>query len=338
MASLKVIYGRNILANFADRFGKYVVLTTSSPWRIAEAMVAGKPEEVLIVPSLERDFLEQAAAELPEFDSVVGIGGGMVIDATKYMAYKRGGRLFLVPSITSSDAPFTSNISVRENNTNVGLVTDLVPDAVIIDYDLISAAEPRWNRSGFGDLYCLRSSIKDWERACKAGKGTWNPQLGVDMRRFLADLEELAPEVKKMSPDGIRGLVEALVEASDFIQQYPESRIWAGFDHLFAWNLERVTGKHFVHGEIVALGAIIAAVMQGEDAADICRVLAQAGVAYRPQDLGTKWEEIRYCLDTVKEYNDTVRHWYTLLNEVPITKEIFQEIQRVVIAEPGANL
>ena len=75
--------------------------------------------------------------------------------------------------------------------------------------------------------------------------------------------------------------------------------------------------------------------MQGEDATSICRVLARAGVNYRPHELGTNWEEIRHCLDTVKEYNDTVRHWYTVLDEVPVTEKIFQEIQRIVTAEPS---
>ena len=154
------------------------------------------------MPHLEQAFLEQASAELPVFDSVVGIGGGMVVDAAKYMTYKRKGKLFLVPSITSSNGPFTSNIAVRKNNTNMGLSTDVVPNAVIIDYDLINAAEPRWNRAGFGDLYCLRSSMKDWERACQAGQGRWNPELATDLGQLLAGLEELAPEVKRGSPEG----------------------------------------------------------------------------------------------------------------------------------------
>lgn len=70
-----------------------------------------------------------------------------------------------VPSIASSDAPFSDSISVRTDGEPTGMVVPGQRKRVVVDFELIQRAEPRLNRAGFADLLAHDVALRDCRRA-----------------------------------------------------------------------------------------------------------------------------------------------------------------------------
>jgi glycerol dehydrogenase-like iron-containing ADH family enzyme len=110
-----------------------------------------RPTAVLFVENMEIETLDRQLAAAPEADTVVGIGGGQVIDLAKYIAWKRGLRLVSVPSILSVDTFVTPAAGIRRGHRGE-YVGQTSPDPLVFDDDLIRTAPPGLNIAGVGDL------------------------------------------------------------------------------------------------------------------------------------------------------------------------------------------
>ena len=96
--------------------GKYVVATMEIPWNIIKNDMGKSPEKVINVTSVEKQWIEDQIKELAEFDTIVGIGGGMAIDVAKYISWKLNKKLVSIPTIISVDAFTTPAAGVRVNH------------------------------------------------------------------------------------------------------------------------------------------------------------------------------------------------------------------------------
>jgi glycerol dehydrogenase-like iron-containing ADH family enzyme len=104
----------------------------------------------------------------------------------------------------------------------------------------------------------------------------------------------------------------------------------AGSEHLFAWNLEAVTGRDFLHGEAVALGLVIASFLQKNAVDRVKAALREARVAYLPDQIGASWEEVTEALTSVQAYNDRFRHLQTVYDGIRWDRPLLDEVRRVV--------
>jgi glycerol dehydrogenase-like iron-containing ADH family enzyme len=327
---LPIVYGENILPGRSVDFGGYAVVTTPPAWELVRGLLHHPPAHVAMAESLERASLDRMAAAMPPVNSIVGIGGGTVIDAAKYVAEKRGGRLYLAPTLTSGDGAFSPTIAVREDGKPVGMRGTVAPAAILVDYAVIRRGDPIYNRSGYGDLLRLPVSREDWRLACRAGKDTWSDEIYEALGELTERSFALAPHVGALSDRGIRELMELLAQSIALCTEHPDRRLSTGAEHLIAWNLEQVTGKHFVHGQVVALGNVVSAVLQEYAPERMIHALREAQLPYRPWEIGITWDEFERTLRTVQEYNRSVRRHYTILDERPITPEILGDIRHVL--------
>jgi glycerol dehydrogenase-like iron-containing ADH family enzyme len=113
--------GRDAARGLGREFGRFVVATMDIPWKVTKDKLGARPEQVIMVESMEESWLEQALAAVPACDTAVGIGGGQAIDAAKYIAWKRGIRLASIPTILSVDAFVTPAAGIRRNHEVVYL-------------------------------------------------------------------------------------------------------------------------------------------------------------------------------------------------------------------------
>ena len=161
--------GRGILApHVAALPGTYLLLSQAGPLAAADPAIAARAIAVAEVASLAEEDLAALERSLPPADRVVGIGGGMTIDATKYVAWRRGIPFVLAPSIVSVDAPVTNTVAVRRAGTVVyeGFV---VAESIVADLALIARAPARLNRAGVGDLLSIHTGRFDWALGARAG-------------------------------------------------------------------------------------------------------------------------------------------------------------------------
>src|SRR6187551_375143 len=84
------VFGRGLigeLPNFVHR--PYLVVTMADLWPRFEHLFDSHLAGVHLVETLEVAALEDALAALPEFGSVIGLGGGQASDVAKFMAWRR---------------------------------------------------------------------------------------------------------------------------------------------------------------------------------------------------------------------------------------------------------
>ena len=72
-----------------------------------------------------------------------------------------------------------------------------------------------------------------------------------------------------------------------------------GMEHFFYYNLERLTGKHYIHGQPVGLGIVIGSALQENGPDRMLGALRRAGVDVRPEAMGDTWDDAAEAMRTL---------------------------------------
>ena len=189
-----------------NTLGRYAVITQIIPWNLVKERIEGRVVSVTMVTNLEQDYLDHVADALPTtLDTIVGIGGGVSIDAAKYCALKRKRPTILVPTILSVDAYVSLPVALRKNAV-VNYTEKVVPDKIVIDYKAIQSAPKRLNRAGTGDVYSCRTALFDWKLSHEKTGEPYDKEIGARAQRLIDTLIEKAHEIKEVTIEGIRTL------------------------------------------------------------------------------------------------------------------------------------
>lgn len=323
-----VTYGHDIITDLSRRLDNTLIVTMEDIWPLVKDTFGDTEKQIHYVKTLEISELQKLAAGLSGIDNIVGIGGGSVADVAKYFSWKNGIPLYQIPSIISVNACFTHQIAIRDKG-RVRYVGDAVPEMVYVDYTLIQKAPPRLNRAGLGDILSCHTGLYDWRLADKAGKEPeWNEPLATRAKELLDIVRGNAGEIHAVSETGIRTIMEVHKWVGAMCHEHGHPRFEEGSEHHVAYNVEYVTGKHILHGELVCLGIFAMSCLQGNDAEGIIKTIREAGVVIDPEKLGLTWEEMRKVLLTLKEYVIAENLPYTVIHEKPIDEAFVEKLRK----------
>ena len=273
--------GRGILGRQGFLPGSGVLLTQEGPLAALGPRDASRFARVVLVDTLEADALERRASELAGFDWVAGLGGGMTMDAAKHVAWRNERPLVLMPGSVSVDASVTNTIAVRRGR---GVVYEgfVVADRIVADLELIERAPDRVNRAGVGDLLSIQTGLHDWRRGAAAGRIGFDAAIADRSAAVLERLYGLADEIAAGSDTGLEAILRGYVEVNELCLRAGNSGPEEGSEHYLAYQVEALTGRSFVHGEIIGLGVVAMARLQENDPARAIAFLDRCGVAWRP--------------------------------------------------------
>ena len=79
----KITYGK--IDGVGSTLGRYAVMTQEVPWNLVKDRIGGDPVAVNMISGLERTDLQKLIDDLPELDTIVGVGGGVAVDAVEVL-------------------------------------------------------------------------------------------------------------------------------------------------------------------------------------------------------------------------------------------------------------
>ena len=280
---------RGVLRRLAEfipaRSGKIFVVTTEDVWRLhgekLKGQFAGKPPEVLIFPGGEANkrlsSVESLAEQMMDRGAdrtslVIGFGGGIVTDASGFLAsiFMRGVPVLQVPTTLLAQVDAGTG-----GKTGVNLVSgkNLVgsfhhPIAVLIDPDVLSTLPAREYRAGLFEVI----------------------KCGIIRDRSLFDLlDHQRDEVLALQPGVTDQLIAAAVNIKAEVvtadEREGDLRRILNFGHTIGHAIEAETAYvRLLHGEAIAWGMLAATrlaeltgSLKGTDADRIARVILSYG-------------------------------------------------------------
>ena len=314
-------FGDRLIESLAVEPSRTIFATMEAPWNLVLPRLSFAPEHIVTVTTMERADIDRAEEALPDFDVIIGIGGGSCVDFAKYIAWKRGARLILIPSIASVDACVTHLVAVREGG-RVRNVGNARAERLLIDFALISAAMPRLNRAGAADIFSIHTASFDWMLGYRKNNEQYSERIAAECAEAVRELERSADDINAVNNNGIRKLIELFEVENDLCLELGNYRPEEGSEHFFAYNAEHLTGKHFIHGELVSLGILLMSRLQNNEPECVKSLLDKLGVLYRPQDIGLEIDELRQILLTLADYCRKENLPHTIINETEITPAV----------------
>ena len=317
-----VVYGRKLLAEIPNIANPpYLIVTMKDIWPKFEKDLHTEDALEYFVETLEADELKKDLEGMAGFNSVVGVGGGMVLDVAKYFAWLKNLPLIQCPTIMSVNAAFTERAGIRFDRS-VHYVGLKIPEVVYVDYGVIQDAPPHLNRAGVGDVFCIHTAHGDWKIATKAGKADifpYDPEFAAQAQEVLQNTRAKTKEIFNVTEEGIRTVMEAhRWTGTTFHNSGWNPRYIEGAEHFFFYTLEYLTGKHFVHGEPVSLGIIFISYLQENDPEGIFNSILESGVRIRPEEMGVTWEEVEAALKQTRARSIADHRWYSVIDEKEI--------------------
>jgi glycerol-1-phosphate dehydrogenase [NAD(P)+] len=195
------------------------------------------------------------------YEAVAGIGGGKIIDVTKFAAHMAGIPMVAVATNLAHDG-IASPVSSLEHESGKGSYGVVPPVAVIVDLDRVRAGPPRMVRAGIGEAVSDLSAIADWELAA-ADRGEHVDGLAVALARTAA--EAVLHQPGSIEDDEfLTVLAESLVLSGMAMTVAGSSRPCSGGDHEILHAIDELFPGAGTHGELAGMGALFCAHLRGD--------------------------------------------------------------------------
>jgi hydroxycarboxylate dehydrogenase A len=199
-----------------------------------------------------------------KFDSVIGIGGGKVLDLAKTVSKEVRGSSILIPTLASTCSAWTP-LSVIYDDAGKFLYYEIFPqsaDVVLIEPEIILSSPSRYLRAGIAD------TIAKWYEADVVIRSVTEPPVPVMiahhsarlckdilLEKSVASLEDM--DSQQLSKDFIK-VIETNIMLGGMVGGYGDDygRI-AGAHAIHNALTEFPSTHHLLHGEKVAYGILV---------------------------------------------------------------------------------
>jgi len=310
-----VVYGDGLLGEIAGRGERLAVATMEIPWNLVKDKLPVKPVAVVFARDMELRTLKDLERAVPPVDVVAGIGGGSSHDLAKYFALKKGARLVQVPTILSTDASVTSAIGIREG-WRVRYIGHVAIDRILVDFPLIKQAPKELVRCGACDVLSSHTSCYDWRPASGKGKERFDEWA---YRKALGLLDELRGrrfEIRDVTDEGIRTIVELYIGFAEIAERLGSDRAQEGSEHFFAYNVEYVTRKQYIHGKLLAIGILAMSYIQKNGFEEVKGLMGDLGIEAKLTAIGLGRREFEGVLTTLKAFVEEGGYYHSTIDEV----------------------
>ena len=295
--------------------------------------VGAKP----VIESLENDGIEydvikvnnaseESISEVEELitpdTTVLGVGGGKVIDVAKLSSFNQGVYFVSMPTTASHDGIVSPMASIKNPDTSIS-VRAHSPIAVIADSEILAQSPFRLLAAGCADLMANFTAIKDWELAHRLKNESFSESaaaLSIMSAHLITDnIANIKPNLEPSA----RIVMKSLFSGGMAISIAGSSRPASGSEHLFSHALDKILDKPALHGEQCGIGTIMMMYLHGGDWKAIKEALQSVQAPTTAAEIGIADEDIIEALMMAHKIRP---ERYTILGDNGISKEAAYEL------------
>jgi glycerol-1-phosphate dehydrogenase [NAD(P)+] len=260
-----------------------VLLVTSAPaWQAVKNKLRFKPAARVEVTEAKTAHWDALLATVAAQTSVVyAVGGGLVADASKYMAVKLGLPMVCLPTALSVDAFITFASGIRKDGS-VYYIETKTPETLILDLEVIAAAPASIRAAGITDVMSIATGCWDWRFAHEQQRNPpgmeFIPWVYDNAQSILKGVLDCAEAAGRGDPGGLKTLYDCLSTEVQLCNQVGHSRPEEGSEHYFAYAVENEMGHGLPHGDLVGPGILLIAERQGQNVEALRRALLSCNI------------------------------------------------------------
>jgi len=207
----------------------------------------------------------------------LAVGSGTLTDITRFASHRTKAPFISIPTAPSVDGYTSIGAPLVIDNLKQTVVCQ-APIAVFGDLPTLCAASKPMIASGFGDILGKYTSVADWQLGHLLWDEPYDDVLALRTRRAVETCTDHTAEIGQATPEGIRLLLDGLIETGLCMLEYGGSSPASGSEHHISHHLEMkiVWDKlpAVFHGAKVGVATLIIA-----DYYDQIRQLSQAHAA-----------------------------------------------------------
>lgn len=315
--SLNQILKQHSLTNALFLFDEFTYNNYRS--ELLRSITTAKVQDILMPPNLDILDLVKKSFELEQFDVVLAMGGGMVIDYGKYMAFVRRSPFLSIPTSASNDGFASSNCSLIVDKKKT-TVPARVPYGIIADLEIIQHVPDRFILAGIGDLMSNITALVDWEFEEKHGVGSINHFAYMLSKKGVNSFIR-TPMTELRNPILLKELVSSLTMGGIASVISGNSAPISGAEHLISHALDKISQRPEMHGIQVGVATYIMAKVQEHRVERMAKVFTRTGFFEYVQGLGLRKEEFRQAIEMAPKIKP---NRYTYLHDEDFRKKALQ--------------
>ncbi|MBO5208975.1 MAG: iron-containing alcohol dehydrogenase family protein [Lachnospiraceae bacterium] len=262
------------------------------------------------------------------FQSIIGFGGGKVLDVAKYAGFVGKVPYICLPTTLSNDS-LASPVAVLDiDKVTRKTLGCKIPTGIVVDVNVIMGAPIMQLKSGIGDTISKYTALYDWKLdASHHGKRV------DDFAYMISDMALTSifynDEKSLKSKEFIKILTQALVMGGLAMEIAGNSRPSSGSEHLFAHSLEEnYPDIKIQHGMAVALGSVVSCILQGRNVIRLRETLEAYEINVNPMNWGITKE---IFVDAWQKASATRKERYTILNEASLESSVLERIYEQLV-------
>jgi glycerol-1-phosphate dehydrogenase [NAD(P)+] len=201
----------------------------------AAVKAAGLASETIVLRGKEivadaNYIMEVLVNSTPGDRTYVSVGSGTLTDITRYVSFRTRNPFISMPTAPSVDGFTSIGAPLVVGGVKRTFISQ-APLAVFADLDTLFNAPQPLIAAGFGDVVAKITALADWKIGCLL----WNEPDDADIERrtkaMVAGCVSHAEAIGRRDPEGVRVLMDSLIESGLCMLDFGSSRPASGAEH-----------------------------------------------------------------------------------------------------------
>lgn len=209
----------------------------------------------------DEQTLIQLLVETPNnTDVILAVGSGTIHDVVRFVGHKMNIPFISVPTAASVDG-FTSKGAPLIFRGFKQTIQTASPLAVFADIEVLRDAPQELTAAGFGDIVGKYTSLVDWKISSFVANEPYNTLAADLTRKSLDSCVNNLGRIAKHTDDGLKVLIQSLIESGLVMLVLDFSRPASGgehhLSHYWEMNMLKNDRKQLLHGAKVGVATTI---------------------------------------------------------------------------------